>query len=146
MEHVPESCAMTRVMHSKTDLVSIFVYHEILMSGWYGVLGEDNQLVRWMDGWRVNSTKYYKTSTESKLSKCITITDWCWWAVDLHRWFSLLFQYYGIQKKNNGYVFFEGNEIYGITIELLCEVTYVDLFSGLKYIFGGFSLLAFRRT
>ena len=42
--------------------------------------------------------------------------------------------------------FFEGNEIYGITIELLCGVTYVDLFSGLKYIFGGFSLLAFRRT
>ena len=52
MEHVPESCAMTRVMHSKTDLVSIFVYHEILMSGWYGVLGEDNKFFRtveWTD-------------------------------------------------------------------------------------------------
>ena len=52
MEHVPESCAMTKVMYSKTDLVSIFVYHEILMSGWYGVLGEDNQFVRtveWTD-------------------------------------------------------------------------------------------------
>ena len=52
MEHVPEFCAMTKVMYSKTNLVSIFVYHEILMSGWYGVLGEDNQLVRtveWTD-------------------------------------------------------------------------------------------------
>ena len=52
MEHVPEFCAMTKVMYPKTNLVSIFVYHEILMSGWYGVLGEDNQFVRtveWTD-------------------------------------------------------------------------------------------------